>query len=58
MRNMHKVEQGARLAVGLLCGVLGLATGETVLFIPAGIMGVTGALGFCPLYRIFKFDTL
>ena len=58
MRNLHKVEQITRLVIGGIMCTLGLTLGEPFLFIPGGIMAVTGLFGFCPVYRAFKFDTL
>ena len=58
MRNMHQAEQIMRLATGGLFGGLYLLTGVSFLLAPFGLMVITAAVGFCPVYRLFKFDTL
>jgi hypothetical protein len=55
--NEHKVERIARVVLGVALISLFFFGPET----PWGLLGfvplLTGAVGFCPLYRIFGFST-
>lgn len=58
MKNLHKVEQVTRVVVGAIIAAVTSFTGEPAFYIPAAILIASGIIGFCPIYRIFKFDTL
>lgn len=45
----------AAVAVGVALGPA--SVGGIVLFVVAGILAVTAAVGFCPLYRLFGVST-
>lgn len=45
----------AAVAVALALGATSVA--GILLFVVAGILAVTAAIGFCPLYRVFGFST-
>jgi hypothetical protein len=45
----------ALIALGLLGAVSGVWMG--VAYVLGAILLVTGIVGFCPLYRLFKFST-
>lgn len=55
--NEHKVERVGRVVVGAVLVSLFFFGPQT----PWGLLGfipmATGALGFCPLYKIFGFST-
>ena len=54
-------ERGARVVLGVVLVVVGFAAmsgaGGVVLGIIGLILLVTGAVGWCPLYRLFGFST-
>jgi hypothetical protein len=60
--NEGVLDRALRITVGLLALVAGLALGATsvagiVLLVVAAIMFLTGVVGFCPLYKIFRINT-
>lgn len=62
-KNMGKTDRIIRLILGVLFAVLyftGTVTGTLgiILLILAAIMLVTSLIGFCPLYWIFKLNSL
>ena len=61
-RNVGTVDRVVRALLGVgalaLAGTLGWSsTGAIVLLVLAGILLVTAALGFCPLYRLLGIST-
>ena len=61
--NESNIERIIRVVVGIVLLYLGLGGALSgVLAIVADVLGVvmllTGAVGFCPLYAMFKFSTL
>jgi hypothetical protein len=62
-RNMSKLDRALRgfviapIAIVLAVLVGAGSIGGIVLFALAAIMLATGAVGFCPLYALFRFDT-
>ena len=60
--NMGTLDRGFRLvvaaaAVGAAFALGAGTVGGIVLFVVAGVLGVTSAVGFCPLYALVRFDT-
>lgn len=60
--NESTIDRGIRIVVGLLLLVLGFGgyvtgTAGTVLKVLGFIPLLTGLIGFCPLYTLFKFKT-
>lgn len=61
-RNMGSLDRVVRLvaAVVLVVGALLAGAGTTlgvVLLVVAGVLAVTAAVGFCPLYRLLGLST-
>jgi hypothetical protein len=62
-RNMSKLDRALRgfviapIAIVLAVLVGAGSIGGIALFALAAIMLATGAVGFCPLYALFRFDT-
>jgi hypothetical protein len=61
-RNVGSVDRIVRFVVALAAVVVALVVGPgtvggVVLLAVAAIMAVTGAVGTCPLYRVFGIDT-
>jgi hypothetical protein len=60
--NEGVVDRALRVTVGIVALVAGLALGVgsvvgIVLLVVAAIMLLTGVVGFCPLYTIFRINT-
>jgi hypothetical protein len=60
--NMSSLDRGLRALVGLVVIVVAVAIGAgsfagIVLFAVAAVLLATSAVGFCPLYRLFRFDS-
>jgi hypothetical protein len=60
--NEGVVDRALRITLGIVALVAGLALGVgsvvgIVLLVVAAIMLLTGIVGFCPLYRIFRIST-
>lgn len=62
--NEGLVDRGLRITVAMVALVAGLAislgsgsVAGVVLLAVAAIMFVTGVVGFCPLYKIFRINT-
>jgi hypothetical protein len=60
--NMSTLDRGFRLvvaaaAVGAAFALGAGTAGGIVLFVVAGILAATSAVGFCPLYALVGFDT-
>lgn len=58
LQNLHRLEGITRIVVGIMIGSWALYAGVLVFLPIAAIMMVTGALRYCPLYHVLKFDTL
>ena len=60
-QNVGSVDRVLRIALGIVLAIVGLfvvkGTAGTVVSIVALIPLVTGLVGFCPLYSLFKFST-
>jgi hypothetical protein len=62
MKNVGSTDRTVRFAVAAVALVLALVVGAgsvggIVLLAVAAIMAVTGAVGFCPLYRLVGVNT-
>lgn len=60
--NEGVVDRALRITIGIVALVAGLAVGVgsvvgIVLLAVAAIMLLTGVVGFCPLYTIFRINT-
>lgn len=60
--NEGLVDRGLRITIAVVALVAGLALGVgstvgIVFLAVAAIMFVTGVVGFCPLYKIFRINT-
>ena len=60
--NEGVIDRVLRITVGIVALVAGLALGVgsvvgIVLLVVAAIMLLTGVVGFCPLYTIFRINT-
>ena len=60
--NLGTLDRGFRLivaaaAVGAAFAVGAGSGGGIVLFVLAGVLAATSAVGFCPLYALVRFDT-
>jgi uncharacterized membrane protein HdeD (DUF308 family) len=60
--NEGPLDRIARVVVGLVLiglGLFGVAAGAWiyVTYVLGAILLLTGAVGFCPIYRLFKFST-
>jgi len=61
-RNMSSLDRGLRALVALAAAGAAVATGAgsvagIVLFVVAAVLLATSAVGFCPLYRLIRFDS-
>jgi len=61
-RNESNLDRMIRLAVAVVAVIGAVAVGASsvlgvVMFIGAGILLVTAAVGFCPLYRLLGIST-
>lgn len=57
--NMGKLDRISRLVAGVALVLIGIAGGNNLqLLILGSVAAVTGAVGFCPIYVPFGFDTL
>ena len=61
-RNESNVDRMIRVAVAVVAVIGAVAVGASsvlgvVMFVVAGILLVTAAVGFCPLYRILGIST-
>jgi hypothetical protein len=62
MKNESAMDRIVRVLIAVIAVVVALVVGAgsvlgIILFVVAAIMLVTGAVGFCPLYRIFGLRT-
>ncbi|QIK37452.1 DUF2892 domain-containing protein [Caldichromatium japonicum] len=57
-KNVGPMDRNIRLAAAGVLILAGLMTGSVILDILGLIVLATGAIGFCPAYTLFKFDTL
>lgn len=60
--NEGLVDRGLRITIAVVALVAGLALGVgstagIIFLVVAAIMFVTGVVGFCPLYKIFRINT-
>jgi Inner membrane protein YgaP-like, transmembrane domain len=60
--NMSSLDRSLRALVGLVAIVIAVAIGAgsfagIVLFAVAAVLLATSAVGFCPLYRLLRFDS-
>lgn len=60
--NESPVDRIIRVIVGIVLialGLLGIASGVWmwVAYILGAVLLITGIVGFCPLYKLFKFST-
>ncbi|WP_373071915.1 DUF2892 domain-containing protein [Sulfurimonas sp.] len=55
--NTGKIDRIIRIVVGVALIAYGLLADMTLLSLIGLIPLITGAVGFCPLYSIFKIDT-
>ncbi|MHB8489326.1 MAG: YgaP family membrane protein [Candidatus Dormibacteria bacterium] len=61
-QNMGPIDRGARVVVAFAAALLSLSLGfgtviGVVLLVVAGILLVTGTVGFCPLYALLHIST-
>jgi len=61
-RNMSTTDRALRTAAAVVAVVVAIAldagsTAGIVLLALAGVMVATSAVGFCPLYTVFRFTT-
>lgn len=54
-KNMSKKEQIIRIIIGVVSGVVAILIPFYYLFILTGLMFLTGASGYCPLYNLCPF---
>ncbi|HET9114898.1 MAG TPA: DUF2892 domain-containing protein [Gaiellaceae bacterium] len=59
MSNLDRaIRAGIAIAALVIAIVIGAgSTGGIVLLVVTALMGVTAAVGFCPLYALFHFDS-
>jgi Inner membrane protein YgaP-like, transmembrane domain len=60
--NVSTLDRGLRIVAGLAAIGTGVAVGAgsvagIVLFASAAVLLATSAIGFCPLYRLVRFDS-
>jgi len=55
--NEHVLERGLRIVLGLVLLALVFVGPKTLWGLVGLVPLVTGAVGFCPLYRLFGFST-
>ena len=60
--NMSTLDRGLRVLVAAIAVAVAIAIGAgsigaIVLFVVAGVMLATSAVGFCPLYTLFHIDS-
>jgi hypothetical protein len=60
--NMSSLDRGLRASVALaaIVGAVAIGAGSVagiVLFALAAVLLATSAVGFCPLYRLIRFDS-
>ena len=60
--NMSTLDRGLRVlvAAAVVAGAVAIGAGSIggiVLFVVAGVLLATSAVGFCPLYSLFHIDT-
>ena len=60
--NMSNLDRGVRALVALAALGVAVAIGAgsvagIVLLVVAAVMAATSAVGFCPLYRLIRFDS-
>ncbi len=61
-RNMSSTDRGLRFVAGVAAVAAGAAIGAgsaaaIALFVVAGVLLATSAVGFCPLYALVRFDS-
>ncbi|NPA22224.1 MAG: DUF2892 domain-containing protein [Candidatus Micrarchaeota archaeon] len=56
-RNVGDLDRAFRISVAIVLLAMGLIYNQTLLFIPAFILLLTGFLGTCPIYSIFGWST-
>jgi DUF2892 family protein len=61
-RNMSSLDRGLRVLAALAAIIVAVAIGAgsigaIVLFVLAAVLLATSAAGFCPLYRLIRFDS-
>ena len=61
-RNMSTLDRTVRTVVAIAAAATGVAIGPgsamaIVLFAVAVVLLATSAIGFCPLYALFRFDS-
>lgn len=56
-KNVGPMDRNIRLGAAGVLILLGLITNNIILDILGLIVLATGAVGFCPAYLLFKFDT-
>jgi hypothetical protein len=58
--NEATIDRAVRLVIAVIAGLVALSVGgaaAVVLWIVAGVMVVTAASGFCPLYKLVGVST-
>lgn len=60
--NMSNLDRAIRAGIAIAALVIAIvigagSTGGIVLLVVTALMGVTAAVGFCPLYALFHFDS-
>lgn len=61
-QNMNEIDQGVRVVVAFALALLSLSLGfgtaaGIVLLVISGVLLVTAAAGFCPVYRLLHLTT-
>jgi Inner membrane protein YgaP-like, transmembrane domain len=61
-KNMSNLDRAVRAVIAVSALVVAVLIGAgsgagIVLLVAAAVMGVTAAVGFCPLYALFHFDS-
>lgn len=60
MRNVGSLDRGFRVLLAVafvIAGIMASGALAIVLYVLAGVMLVTAAVGFCPLYRLVGMNT-
>ena len=55
--NAGKADRIVRVAAGIVLIAFGLINGNLIIAAVGAVPLLTGAIGFCPLYPIFKLNT-
>lgn len=60
--NVGTADRAIRVVLAMVAAIVGFAVGAgsvlgIILLVIAAVLLVTAAVGFCPLYRVFKLST-